>query len=178
MATIDEFVQRSSLHIQNNAARALKDRAICYDTLMEQLTRSTLLKLSIPFLYAALAVIYCFTVLQQTSIQPHHIIGSVVTSLAFILWIIARVQLGNSFTIGAHAKKLVTVGLYSKLRHPVYYFSTLAVTGIAIFAWNIYMTIPVILLIAIEIIRIRQEEAVLGKTFGKDYLKYKQTSWF
>ena len=145
---------------------------------MGQLTRSTLLKLSIPFLYTTLAVIYCFTVLQQTSIQPYHIIGSIVTLLAFILWIIARIQLGNSFTIGAHAKKLVTVGLYSKLRHPVYYFSILAIVGLAIFTWSIYMTIPVVLLIVIEIARIRQEETVLEKTFGKDYTRYKQTTWF
>lgn len=150
----------------------------CYDKRMDQLTRSTLLKLLIPLLYAALAVIYCFTVLQQTSIQPHHIIGSIVTLLAFTLWIIARVQLGNSFTIGAHAKKLVTVGVYSKLRHPVYYFSIFAIVGLAIFTWSIYMTILVILLIMIEIIRIRQEEQVLEKTFGKDYIKYKQTTWF
>lgn len=145
---------------------------------MKQLTRSTQLKLLVPILYATLTAVYFLIVLQQASIQPHHIIGIVLVASAFFLWIVARIQLGNSFTIGAHAKELVTIGLYSKLRHPVYYFSILAVTGIAIFSWNIYMTIPVILLIVIEIIRIKQEEQVLEKTFGKKYIHYKQTTWF
>ena len=145
---------------------------------MKQLTRSTLLKLLMPLLYAVLTAVYFLIVLQQTPTQPHHIIGIAIVTLAFILWIAARIQLGNSFTIGAHAKELVTIGLYSKLRHPVYYFSILAVTGIAIFTWSIYMTVPVILLIVIEVIRIRQEEQVLMNTFGKDYLKYKQSTWF
>lgn len=145
---------------------------------MKQLTRSTQLKLLMPILYATLTTIYFLIVLQQVSIQPYHIIGTIITASAFFLWIVARIQLGNSFTIGAHAKELVTNGLYSKLRHPVYYFSIFAVIGIAIFSWNIYMTVPVILLIIIEVGRIRQEEQVLEKTFGKKYISYKQITWF
>ena len=145
---------------------------------MNQLTRSTQLKLLIPVLYAALTVIYFLMMLERTPIQTHHIIGIIIVILAFTLWLIARVQLGNSFTLGAHARKLVATGLYSKLRHPVYYFSILAVIGIAIFSWSIYMTIPIILLIVIEIIRIKQEEQVLEKTFGKKYITYRQTTWF
>lgn len=145
---------------------------------MKQLTRSTRLKLLMPILYAALATAYFLIALQQVSIQLHHIIGIIIVTSAFFLWIVARIQLGNSFTIGAHAKELVTTGLYGKLRHPVYYFSILAVIGIAVFSWNIYMTIPVILLIVIEIMRIKQEEQVLEKTFGKKYISYKQTTWF
>lgn len=145
---------------------------------MRQLTRSTQLKLLMPILYAVLTATYFLIVLQQTSVQPHHIIGIIIVASAFLLWIVARIQLGNSFTIGAHAKELVTVGLYSKLRHPVYYFSILAVTGIAIFTWSIYMLVPVILLVVIEVIRIKQEERVLEKTFGKKYISYKQTTWF
>lgn len=145
---------------------------------MKQLTHATQLKLLMPVLYAILTALYFSMVLLQTSMQAHHIIGIIIVALAFILWLIARVQLGNSFTIGAHAKELVTVGLYSKLRHPVYYFSILAVTGIAIFTWSIYMTIPVILLVIIEIVRIKQEEEILEKTFGKRYISYKRTTWF
>ncbi len=145
---------------------------------MKQLTHATRLKLLMPVLYAILTAFYFSMVLLQTFMQAHHMIGIVIVVLAFVLWLIARVQLGNSFTIGAHAKELVTVGLYSKLRHPVYYFSILAVTGIAIFTWSIYMTVPVILLVAIELIRIKHEEKILEKTFGKKYISYKQTTWF
>jgi protein-S-isoprenylcysteine O-methyltransferase Ste14 len=145
---------------------------------MKHLTRSTSLKLLIPILYAVLATIYFVLVLQQASTQLHHIFGIIIVTLAFVLWIIARIQLGNSFTIGAHAKQLVTVGLYGKLRHPVYYFSILAVLGIAIFTWNIYMTIPIVLLVVIQILRIRREERVLEKAFDKDYARHRQATWF
>lgn len=145
---------------------------------MKQLSHSTLLKLLMPILYAVLTATYFFICLQQISIQPHHVIGTILVTISFGLWISARVQLGNSFTIGAHAKGLVTTGLYSKLRHPVYYFSILTAMGIAMFTWCIYMTVPVILLIVIEAIRIQKEEQVLTATFGKEYLRYKQTTWF
>lgn len=94
-----------------------------------------------------------------------------------MLWIVARTQLGYAFSLMPKAKYLVTTGLYSKLRHPVYYFSILALIGILIFSWNIYVLIAVIILIALEIIRMRKEEEVLIKKFGKKYKEYKQTTW-
>lgn len=94
-----------------------------------------------------------------------------------MLWIVARTQLGYAFSLMPKAKYLVTTGLYSKLRHPVYYFSILALIGILIFSWNIYVLIAVIILIALEIIRMRKEEEVLTKKFGKKHKEYKQTTW-
>jgi hypothetical protein len=47
----------------------------------------------------------------------------------FVLWILARVQLGSSFAVTAQAKALVTAGLYAKFRHPVYLFGGVAFTG-------------------------------------------------
>ncbi|HTV82647.1 MAG TPA: methyltransferase [Acidobacteriaceae bacterium] len=49
-------------------------------------------------------------------------IGVVIAASGFVLWIAARLLLGNSFSPGAHANTLVTAGLYSKLRHPIYFF--------------------------------------------------------
>jgi protein-S-isoprenylcysteine O-methyltransferase Ste14 len=145
---------------------------------VNSLSRSTSLKMLVPILYAVLAVIYFVYVSTQITFQAHHIIGAVVTLVAFILWIIARLQLGNSFSLSAQAKGLVTTGLYGKLRHPVYYFSILAAIGLAIFVWNTYMFLFVLLLFAVEIIRIREEEKVLRRTFGKEYLDYRSKTWF
>jgi protein-S-isoprenylcysteine O-methyltransferase Ste14 len=72
----------------------------------------------------------------------------------------------------------MTRGLYSKLRHPIYYFSILAVVGIGIYAWSLLMLVPIVLLVVLEVYRIREEEKALAKKFGTDYARYKEQTWF
>lgn len=55
--------------------------------------------------------------------------------VGFALWMVAQVQLGKSFSVGTQAKTLVTTGLYSKFRHPIYLFGKLAFGGLFI-AWG------------------------------------------
>ncbi len=141
------------------------------------MTTSTKIKLLMPLLYAILAgTLFVFTWPHNAVV--HHIVGAVITFVAFLLWFIARVQLGNAFSIGAKANYLVQTGIYSKLRHPVYYFSILAVIGIAIYVWSPLMLIPVVLLILLEVYRIDKEEKVLVDKFGKAYDEYKAKTWF
>lgn len=135
------------------------------------------LKLVMPFLYATITLIF-FVLSWPISAQMHHYVGILITIVSFILWIIARVQLGNAFSIDAKAQRLVTRGLYSKLRHPVYYFSILAVVGVGIYLWNVYIFIPIALLVCLEMYRLKKEEGVLYEKFGKDYTRYKANTWF
>ncbi|HKQ54158.1 MAG TPA: hypothetical protein VJT74_17405, partial [Pyrinomonadaceae bacterium] len=44
--------------------------------------------------------------------------GLTLASVCFPLWILARLQLGSAFTARPEARRLVTHGLYSKVRHP------------------------------------------------------------
>ena len=53
---------------------------------------------------------------------PLQTIGLFLVAVGFILWTLARFQLGNSLTVSAQAKQLVTHGLYSKIRNPIYVF--------------------------------------------------------
>lgn len=135
------------------------------------------MKLIMPVLYATFAMVF-FVLTWPSVVNINHYIGVSATLVAFVLWIIARVQLGNAFSIGAKANYLVTSGLYSKLRHPVYYFSILAVMGIGIYIWQPLVLIPIVLLIALEIYRIHKEEKVLSDKFGKAYAEYKAKTWF
>lgn len=138
---------------------------------------ATGLKLIIPLLYW-LVVNVAFVLLLASPATLNQITGIVITNIAFAFWVVARVQLGSAFSIAPRSKFLVTTGLYGKLRHPVYYFSILAVVGVGVFLWDI-IAVPVVLtLITLEMFRIRKEEAVLTKTFGKQYLTYKQQTWF
>ena len=49
--------------------------------------------------------------------------------VGFILWAIARFQLGASFAVRAEARKLITSGLYSKIRNPIYVFGLRVIAG-------------------------------------------------
>ncbi len=73
---------------------------------------------------------------------------------------------------------LVTTGLYSKFRHPVYYASVLAVVGLCLFSGSELMYGALVFLIALELLRIRREEKLLQATFGQEYKRYKLSTWF
>src|SRR6185437_16919007 len=91
---------------------------------------------------------------------PLRITGFVlfVGGFAILTW--ARATLGNSFSVTPQAKALVTGGVYSKVRHPVYVFGALMILGLFL-----YMNLPwALLLLAIivplQIVRARAEEKV------------------
>lgn len=146
-------------------------------TAMVQMSRATKLKLMPPILYLGLSVLL-FIVTWPTFAEVRHVIGASVTLFAFLLWITARVQLGNAFSLAPKASALVTTGIYRKLRHPVYYFSIMALGGLSIYIWKWPMCIALLVLIALELFRIRSEETVLTKRFGDVYLEYKNSTWF
>lgn len=104
--------------------------------------------------------------------------GMTLALASFVLWLIARINLGDSFTMRAEARKLVTTGMYTKFRHPIYTFSSLAVLGLLIALHTTYLYPLFLLLIVVQAIRAKQEEKVLTKTFGKKYLDYRVRTWF
>ena len=57
------------------------------------------------------------------------IVGACLLGLGFILWTVARFQLGSSFAVTAQARHLVTHGLYSKIRNPIYVFGSCVIAG-------------------------------------------------
>jgi protein-S-isoprenylcysteine O-methyltransferase Ste14 len=101
-------------------------------------------------------------------------LGVVFLTLVFL----ARLQLGDSFSIAPQARKLVTKGIYSKLRHPVYVFGTLAILGIALYLHLWALLLVVLLIIPVQVVRARAEERVLLEKFGEEYLRYKSGTWF
>jgi protein-S-isoprenylcysteine O-methyltransferase Ste14 len=107
-----------------------------------------------------------------------HIIGIALAAVGFVLWMLARVQLGKSFAITAQAKALVTHGLYAKFRHPVYVFAAVAFTGLVV-AWNAKLAPFYLLLYCLmQGLRTRKEDAVLEQEFGEEYRRYKARTWF
>ncbi len=76
-------------------------------------------------------------------------IGLSIALPAAVLLFVARWQLGRSFSVTPQARQLVTHGLYSKIRNPIYVFSGLI-----------------------------KEAKVLEAKFGETYREYKAKTWF
>jgi protein-S-isoprenylcysteine O-methyltransferase Ste14 len=108
----------------------------------------------------------------------HHWIGAAISLPAFLLWMLARYQLGASFVVRAEAKKLITHGIYSKIRNPIYLFGGLAFLGEFVAqGWYIGIAVWVIINSG-QYFRIRREEHVLTAAFGDEYRAYKAQTWF
>jgi protein-S-isoprenylcysteine O-methyltransferase Ste14 len=96
----------------------------------------------------------------------------------FALALLARLQLGTAFTPKAEARALVSSGLYSRIRHPVYFFGTLGLVGIAICLRSLYFNVYLAVTIVGLLWRIHREDTVLGDKFGAAYLDYRKQTWF
>ena len=130
-----------------------------------------------------LAIILVFAVLfiRYTSGMPWtpaHIIGLSIAVPAFLLLVVARLQLGSAFSVQAKASTLVTTGLYSRIRNPIYVFGALFITGMVIWANKPWLLLIFVILIPLQILRSRKEAKVLEEKFGPAYLAYKQKTWF
>jgi protein-S-isoprenylcysteine O-methyltransferase Ste14 len=106
------------------------------------------------------------------------IVGLSIAVLAALLLITARWQLGRSFSVTPQARELVTWGLYSKIRNPIYVFGVLFLLGALIALQYRYAFLFLLVLIPMQIVRARQESKVLEARFGEEYRKYRQGTWF
>ncbi|HEY2544661.1 MAG TPA: methyltransferase [Candidatus Acidoferrum sp.] len=80
---------------------------------------------------------------------PLRIAGLVVMAFALVFLTVSRVQLGNSFSLTPQAKKLVTHGIYSRIRNPIYFFGIFVFTGLFLFLerpWLLLLVVPVLFL--------------------------------
>ncbi|HYU46220.1 MAG TPA: isoprenylcysteine carboxylmethyltransferase family protein [Terriglobales bacterium] len=94
--------------------------------------------------------------------------------------ILARYTLGRSFSIRAKATELVTTGIYSRIRNPIYVSGMIFLVGVIVMtrrpaSW----LVPVIMIIVpMQIIRARREARVLEAKFGDAYRQYRSRTWF
>lgn len=97
---------------------------------------------------------------------------------SLMLLALARIQLGRAFSVEAKATTLVTTGLYSRIRNPIYVFGGLTVAGFILWAGRPWFLLCFVVLIPLQVYRSRREEQVLAKKFGTTYEHYKRNTWF
>jgi protein-S-isoprenylcysteine O-methyltransferase Ste14 len=95
-----------------------------------------------------------------------------------VLWLLARWQLGDAFSVTPEARKLVTGGLYSRIRHPIYVFGTLAFLFVVLALQGWFALIIWAVVILIQVRRANAEERVLMEMFGEEYATYRKKTWF
>ncbi len=106
------------------------------------------------------------------------IAGLILAIAGYVLVCIARIQLGESFTVGPQARKLVTHGLYSRVRNPIYVFVDLMLAGLALVFEAPWLFAVVAALILGQTFQSRREARVLEQKFGREYLEYRRQTWF
>ena len=92
--------------------------------------------------------------------------------------IVARYTLGRSFSLRAKATALVTRGIYSRIRNPIYVSGVIFLIGLAVMMWMPALLSLLIVIIPMQIIRARREARVLEEEFGDEYREYRKRTWF
>lgn len=109
---------------------------------------------------------------------PLQTVGLCLFAVGFVLWTVARFQLGASFSVTAQARRLVTHGIYSKIRNPIYAFGSFIIAGVLLLIGRPRWLLIFVVLIPVQIWRARKESAVLEGKFGDEYRAYRASTWF
>ena len=136
--------------------------------------------------------LYIFTVIQIVAIAAalwlvfsmpgpwdfQRCIGAALMILGIAGIVTARYQLGKSFAIRAKAHELVTRGIYSKIRNPIYVSGAVLLAGFVLLLHRPMLWLVFLALIIMQTLRARREAKVLEAAFGDAYREYRRKTWF
>jgi protein-S-isoprenylcysteine O-methyltransferase Ste14 len=107
---------------------------------------------------------------RELAVPPHIVsLLLMIGGFAFMIW--AATWLGRSISLLPEARRLVTRGPYSVVRHPLYAGEAVAVAGMAMQYLAPWSLLLLVLQCAFQLMRLRYEERVLDKVFP-DYAAY------
>ena len=94
-------------------------------------------------------------------------------------WVVADMDVaGMHGDPDAQAKELVTHGLYSRIQNPVYVFGGMFFAGLVLFFGRPELFLIFLIMIPMQVMRIRKERQVLEAKFGDAYCEYRKRTWF
>ena len=136
--------------------------------------------------------LYIFTIVQIAAIafilwivfsipgpwDLQRIIGTTLMLVGIVGIATARFQLGKSFSLTAKAHQLVTRGIYSKIRNPIYVSGAVMLAGFVLALHRPMLWLVFLALIVMQTLRARREAKVLEAAFGDAYREYRRNTWF
>jgi protein-S-isoprenylcysteine O-methyltransferase Ste14 len=139
--------------------------------------RGTILRVWLPMVAGLLGLGWIFHSVPEPYGLPR-LIGLVVAFIGLAGVILSRYTLGRSFSIAPKATALVTSGIYSRIRNPIYISGMIFLIGVVLIVERLKLLAVLLVLIPMQIIRARREAAVLEKKFGDAYREYRKRTWF
>jgi protein-S-isoprenylcysteine O-methyltransferase Ste14 len=139
--------------------------------------RGTILRVWLPLAVGLLAIGEIFQSRHGLH-GPIRWIGLMLGLIGLVGVILSRYTLGQSFSITPKATALVTSGIYSRIRNPIYVSGMLLVGGVVLMLGRPEGLAVLLVLIPMQIIRARREAAVLEAKFGNAYREYRKRTWF
>ena len=110
--------------------------------------------------------LYAVTLFPRANLSvTQTMVATVISLIGTCLSIFALAHLGRSFSLMAEARRLVTSGPYRFVRHPLYLFETVASFGILLQFISLPTIVIFLAYIVIQLQRMKNEEAVLERTF-------------
>jgi len=117
----------------------------------------------------------------QSAPGPHGLprwIGLLLGLIGLAGVILSRYTLGRSFSVAPKATALVTSGIYSRIRNPIYISGEIFMVGLVLMVGRRDLLIVPLALVPVQIVRARREAVVLEAKFGDAYREYRKRTWF
>jgi protein-S-isoprenylcysteine O-methyltransferase Ste14 len=121
--------------------------------------------------------LYIFLPRFNLLLFPYNLIGLVIAGMGLVWMGQARKLFKKHKTTLKLDRSccLITEGVFSKSRNPIYLGMTVLILGLSIFSTNIIaLLIPLAFFELVKWIFVIREEQIMYDTFGKEYLNYKK----
>jgi protein-S-isoprenylcysteine O-methyltransferase Ste14 len=125
-----------------------------------------------------IGVLFWLLVAWKTPWNTQRYIGTLLAVMGVSLFGIARYELGKAFSVKPEVHELVTRGLYSKIRNPIYVFGIVTLTGVILVIQKPELWIVLVFVVITQVIRAHREARVLEAAFGDAYREYRRRTWF
>ncbi len=93
------------------------------------------------------------------------IVSTLLTLGGSIFAVVVLTQLRESFSIMAEARQLVTAGVYSVVRHPLYLAEEIAAIGVVMQFFSLWTALILAVQIGFQLRRMQNEEVILAEIF-------------
>ena len=105
-------------------------------------------------------------------------LGLALAIIGLIGVIVSRWTLGTAFSVSPQARQLVTRGIYSRVRNPIYVSGAIFIAGLVLIMRVPWLWLALVVVVIVQVFRARQETRVLEAKFGDEYRRYRKQTWF